>query len=48
MQAPSQRQSEPSVMLFAADPARMDGFSPIQGSDGGEVSLADFAPARST
>ena len=34
VQAPAQRQNEPSVVLFAADPARMAGFSPIRGSDG--------------
>jgi putative ABC transport system permease protein len=42
VQAPVQRQSEPSVTLFAADPARMDGFSPIVGPDGDELSLADL------
>ena len=41
VQAPATRQSEPSVAVFAADPARMDGFSPIRGA-GGEVSLADL------
>ncbi|MDH4177446.1 MAG: hypothetical protein OEV72_07695, partial [Thermoleophilia bacterium] len=33
VRAPVQRQSEPSVVLFAADPSRMHGFSPIVGSD---------------
>ena len=42
VQAPVQRQNEPSVVLFASDPARMDGFSPIRGSDGEELSLADL------
>ncbi len=42
IQAPVQRQSEPSVVVFAADPARMEGFSPIVGTDG-EVQLADLA-----
>ena len=43
VQAPSTRQGEPSVVLFAADPSRMDGFSTITGSSG-EVSLGDLAP----
>jgi putative ABC transport system permease protein len=42
VQAPAQRQSEPSVVVFAADPERMEGFSPIRGSDGNAVSLADL------
>jgi putative ABC transport system permease protein len=33
-------------MLFGADPAAMDGFSPIIGSDGREVSLADLGPGE--
>ena len=44
VQAPAQRQSEPSVVLFAADPARMDGFSPIVGADGTNLSLGDLGP----
>jgi putative ABC transport system permease protein len=39
VQAPAQRQSEPSVVLFAADALRMSGFSPIVGSEGRPVSL---------
>lgn len=46
LQAPEQRQSEPSVVLFAPDPDRMDGFSPILGPDGEELALADLAPAE--
>ena len=46
VQAPKQRQSEPSVVLFAADPARMEGFSPIVGSEGDELSLADLRPGE--
>src|SRR4249919_812280 len=46
VQAPATRQSEPSVVLFAADPARMDGFSPIHASDGSTVSLADLQPGE--
>jgi len=42
VQAPKQRQSEPSVILFAADPERMDGFSPIVGKDGSLRSLSDL------
>ena len=39
-----QGQSEPSVVLFAGDPARMDGFSPIRGSGGETLSLGDLRP----
>lgn len=46
VQAPEQRRSEPSVTLFAADPARMDGFSPIQTGGGSVVSLADLRPGE--
>jgi putative ABC transport system permease protein len=42
VQAPLQRQSEPSVVLFAADPGRMGGFSPIVGSGGDTLSLGDL------
>jgi hypothetical protein len=42
VQAPEQRQTEPRVTLFAADPARMEGFGAIEGS-AGEVTLADLA-----
>jgi putative ABC transport system permease protein len=42
VQAPAQGQNEPSVVLFAGDPARMGGFSRIFGSDGTELSLADL------
>ena len=45
VQAPAQGQNEPSVVLFAGDPARMDGFSPLRGSEG-EVSLADLGPSE--
>jgi putative ABC transport system permease protein len=41
VQAPAQRQTEPRVTLFAADPARMDGFGTIHGADG-DVSLAEL------
>jgi putative ABC transport system permease protein len=46
VQAPTQRQSEPSVVLFAADPERMEGFSQIIGSEGDELSLAELAPGQ--
>ncbi|HET8741054.1 MAG TPA: FtsX-like permease family protein [Gaiella sp.] len=42
LQAPRTAQNEPNAMLFAADPAQMTGFSPIVGSDGKELSLADL------
>jgi putative ABC transport system permease protein len=44
VQAPAKGQNEPSVVLFAGDPARMDGFSQIRGPDGSELSLADLRP----
>jgi putative ABC transport system permease protein len=46
VQAPRTKQSEPTVTLFGADPAGMDGFSPIVGSDGQHVSLTDLAPGQ--
>jgi putative ABC transport system permease protein len=42
LQAPASRQNEPRVTLFAADPARMHGFAPIQAVDGGPVALGDL------
>jgi putative ABC transport system permease protein len=45
VQAPVQRQTEPTVSLFAPDPARMDGFAPIREVEGGEVTLAQL-PTR--
>lgn len=42
LKSPRTGKGEPSAMLFAADPAAMDGFSPIVGSDGRELSLADL------
>ena len=41
VQAPLQRQTEPRVTMFAADPQRMDGFGTIEGSEG-SVSLGDL------
>lgn len=46
VQAPERRQGEPSVTLFAADPARMSGFSAIVGSRGEARSLGDLAPGE--
>ncbi len=46
VQAPRTKQSEPTVTLFGADPAGMKGFSPIVGSDGRHVSLADLGPGQ--
>jgi len=42
MSNPRTGKGEPSAMLFGADPSQMEGFSPIVGSDGKEVSLADL------
>jgi putative ABC transport system permease protein len=44
VRAPGTRQGEPSVVLFAGDPARMDGFSEITGSSGEIVALGALAP----
>jgi putative ABC transport system permease protein len=41
VQAPDQRRTEPRVTLFAADPARMDGFGTIEGT-AGEVTLDEL------
>ena len=46
VQAPVQRQTEPTVSLFAPDPANMIGFGPIRDVDGGEVSLAQLPPGE--
>ena len=46
VQAPRTKQSEPTVTLFGADPTGMKGFSPIVGSDGRHVSLADLSPGQ--
>ncbi|MGE5689912.1 MAG: ABC transporter permease, partial [Pseudomonadota bacterium] len=45
LQAPTRRQAEPRVTLFAADPARMAGFDAIHGSDGEVVTLASLGIA---
>jgi putative ABC transport system permease protein len=42
VQAPVQRQTEPSVSLFAPDPSRMSGFAPIQDVKGGRVTLGQL------
>ena len=44
VQAPRTRQSEPTVVVFAAD--RMQGFSPIVGTGGARLSLADLRPGE--
>ena len=45
VQAPEQRQTEPRVTLFAADPERMEGFGAIEGTNG-EVTLADLGTSQ--
>jgi putative ABC transport system permease protein len=45
VQAPDQRQTEPRVTLFAADPERMDGFGTIEGTNG-EVALTDLGTSE--
>jgi ABC-type lipoprotein release transport system permease subunit len=42
LRSPRTGQGEPGAMVFGADPAAMDGFSPIVGSNGENVSLADL------
>ena len=44
LQAPVQRQTEPSVTLFAPDAVRMDGFGEIHKIGGGVASLNDLGP----
>jgi putative ABC transport system permease protein len=46
LQAPAQRQNEPGVNLFAADPARMDGFGTIEPVGGGSAALSDLRPGE--
>jgi putative ABC transport system permease protein len=46
VQAPLQGQSEPSVILFAADAGRMHGFSPIVGTGGQQLSLDALRPGE--
>jgi len=46
VQAPLQRQTEPSVSLFAPDPNHMRGFASIRDVAGGEVTLAQLAPGQ--
>ena len=42
VQAPVQRKTEPSVVLFAPDPVQMQGFAPIRKVGGGVLSLNDL------
>ncbi len=42
VQAPAQGQVEPSVVLFATEPARMNGFAPIRTVGGESVSLGEL------
>src|SRR5688500_6061604 len=46
VQAPLQRQTEPRVTMFAADPERMAGFGTIVGSDGKAVSLRQLGSGQ--
>jgi putative ABC transport system permease protein len=46
VQAPVQGQSEPSVTLFATDPARMTRLSPIRGSEEEALSLDELRPGE--
>jgi putative ABC transport system permease protein len=46
LQSPVQRQTEPSVTLFAPDPARMTGFAAIRSTGGGTVTLDELAPGE--
>jgi len=43
LQAPVQRQTEPSVTLFAPDPSQLSGFAAIH-AGGGTASLTDLGP----
>jgi putative ABC transport system permease protein len=46
VQAPQSRQSEPSVIVFAPDPRRMEGFAPIRAADGRAATLGDLRPGE--
>jgi putative ABC transport system permease protein len=46
VQAPRTRQTEPSVTLFGAEPARLEGFAPIMGPDGDTLSLTALEPGE--
>ena len=46
VQSPVQRQTEPSVTLYAPDPARMGGFAPIRSVAGGTVKLDQLRPGE--
>ncbi len=46
VQAPVQRQTEPSISLFAVDASQMKGFAPIRNVAGGEVLLAQLRPGE--
>jgi putative ABC transport system permease protein len=46
VQASVQRQTEPSVSLFAPDPARMSGFAPIRNVEGSQVTLTELRPGE--
>ena len=46
LQATKSRQTEPSVVLYAPDPARTAGFSPIVGPGGETLSLTELRPGE--
>ena len=46
LQAPVQRQTEPSVTLYAPDPAGMAAFAPIRSVGGGTVTLDELQPGQ--
>ncbi|MFN0155971.1 MAG: ABC transporter permease [Gaiella sp.] len=46
VQAPRSQRTEPSVVLFAPDPDRLDGFGPIEDEAGSPVALGDLEPGQ--
>ena len=46
VQNPVRRANEPAATLFAADPARMEGFGTISGSGGRAVTLGELRPGE--
>lgn len=46
VQAPRSQRTEPSIVLFAPDPDRLDGFAPIEDEAGTPVALGDLEPGQ--
>ncbi len=46
VQAPRSQRTEPSIVLFAPDPARLEGFGPIENLAGETVALGELDPGQ--